>query len=71
MSVQTQITRLTNSKQSLLNWLTNNGYNIASTSKMDALCDEISKINISKFYVENSEPQDSVGNDGDLYLVTE
>ena len=71
MSIQTQIARLTKSKQSLLNWLNSNGYNMASTSKMDALCDEISKINIQKFYVGNSEPQDSVGNDGDLYFVTE
>lgn len=69
MSIQSHIDRLESAKSTLQNWLTENGYSFVSTDKIDTLSVLVSQISIQKFSTGTTEPNDSDGEENDLYLL--
>ena len=68
MSVQNELNRLTNAKNTLSNWLKTNGYTVSSTALLDALCNQVSGIKLAKYRTGSGQPSDSVGSNDDLYF---
>lgn len=71
MSIQTQINRLSEAKTTLRDWMSQNGFTVTDDQKLDGLCTLLASLELTVVRSGSSEPSDSVGANGDLYLVLE
>lgn len=70
MSVQSEINRISTAVDSLKTSIANKGVSVSSSAKVGDLSSLVDSIGVT-FYTGTSEPSSSLGNDGDIYFVTE
>lgn len=70
MSVQSEITRLSNSKSAIKSAIESKGVSVSGTDTLDSYADKISQIVTpdATIYTGSSDPSSSLGSNGDLYI---
>lgn len=70
MSIQSEITRIDNNVDSVLNILKNNGITVSSSANSDDLATLLNTLlsQIVTVKTVSSKPSDSTGNNGDIFI---
>ena len=71
MSIQSEITRLQNAKTSISQAIAGKGVNVGDADTIDAYATAIEQIQVadSTIYTGSAAPDNSMGKDGDLYIM--
>ena len=71
MSIQSEITRLQNAKTSISQAITSKGVSVGDADPIDAYATARDQIQVADatIYTGSAAPEDSIGKDGDLYIM--
>ena len=71
MSIQSEITRLQHAKTSISQAITGKGVSVSDSDTIDAYATAINQIEVADatIYTGSTTPSDSIGKDGDLYIM--